>query len=644
MPFIDNIRSKIDDAKTSKAVEEKQWDLNCKFLEGNQHLSFDKNLQSWLTVRDNNNLPTINMLLPLYRNLVSRLVAAYPGVVVMPASPSADDIVKAQSSEAALRYYWAEEDIANIVNEIVQWLVPCGNALLHTYYDPGKQKICPEVIKPFDFFYERGIVEARDSRWVAIRRFYTKDDLFESYPDKKKEIEKYIAEHTTDTGDAGPATYVDGTSYYYANYIPPGKQEVFEVYDRKGNHGIVLGDVWLYEGEVPNKVFPCQHIKWTDLRNRVWGLSLLTPLLELQAYYNRARGQILQNTELMANPKWLIPKGAGVAPNAITKRAGEKIFYNPAGGTPQQVPAAPIPSYVIDNIRQLQSEIMDVSGVHGSTLGKRAVGILSGKAIQEMTASDLSTLQMTQNGIEKACQEMAKVVLVYMKAYYTEARMYKMIDRMGSVVFKSVSSQDIVDVPEIFIQANTLFQADAVDREARAIQLFQAGLLDKEQAMQEIEFRTSNAYMIESLVGMAHANDMLNAIKRGAAIEVFATDDIASFNKVFGEFIRSDEYYTMSQERQDYIRDVMIALAAFNQQNPDQFAAELENKMKVFPRQRAMVENVMTMKSPMSQAQQAGEAYDAVMYDKMASAGDQARMSPEVAPNEAVAMNAGAIR
>lgn len=641
MPFIENIKSKVDDAKTSKAVEEKQWDLNLKFLEGNQHLSFDKNLQSWLTVRDNNNLPTINMLLPLYRNLVSRLVAAYPGVVVMPASPSADDIVKAQSSEAALRYYWAEEDIAMIINEVVQWLVPCGNVLLHTYYDPAKGKICPEVIKPFDFFYERGIVETKDSRWVAIRRFYTKEDLIESYPDKRKEIEKYIAESNTETGDAGPATYVDGTSYYYANYVPPGKQEVFEVYDRKGNHGIVLGDVWLYEGETPMKVFPCQHIKWTELRNRVWGLSLLTPLLELQAYYNRARGQILQNTELMANPKWLIPKGAGVAPNAITKRAGEKIFYNPAGGTPQQVPAAPIPSYVIDNIRQLQSEIMDVSGVHGSTLGKRAVGILSGKAIQEMTASDLSTLQMTQNGIEKACQEMAKVVLVYMKAYYSEARMYKMIDRMGSVVFRSVSSQDIVDVPEIFIQANTLFQADAVDREARAIQLFQAGLIDKDQALQEIEFRTSNSWMIETLQGIAHANEMLDAVKRGAAIEVFATDDIEGFNKVFGEFIRSDEYYSLPQERQDYIRDVMIALASAKQQNPEQFAAELENRMKVFPRQRAATENIATVRSPMSQFQVAAEAANRVVYDKTAQAAEGMAEAPT---NEAITSNAGAIR
>lgn len=640
MPFINNIDSKIKDAKTTKNIEEKAWDLNLKFLEGNQHLSFDKNLQSWLTVRETNNLPTINLLLPLYRNLVSRLVAAYPGVVVMPASPTSDDIVKSQSSEAALRYYWAEEDISDIINQAVQWLIPCGNVLFHTFYDSDKRKISTEVIKPFDFFYERGIVELKDSRWVAIRRFYEKSDLIAAYPDKKKEIEEYEKQHEDEHEEAGPATYVDGQSYYYQNYIPPGKMEVYEIYDKKGNHGVVLGDIWLFEGETAGKVFPCQHIKWTDLRNRVWGISLISPLLELQSYYNRARGQILQNTELMANPKWLIPKSAGVAPNAISKRAGEKIFYNPAGGVPQQVPAAPIPSYVIDNIRQLQSEIMDVSGIHSSTLGKRAVGILSGKAIQEMTSSDLSTLQMTQNALEKACQEMAKVVLIYMKAYYDEPRMYKMLDRLGKVVFREVSASDIVDVPEIFIQANTLFQSDAVDREARAIQLFQAGLIDKDTAMAEIDFRTSNAFVMEQLQGLAHANDMLNAVKRGAAVEIFATDDIKAFNKVFGEFIRSDEYYTLPQERQDYIRDIIVSLAVANQQNADQMAAEMEQRMKVFPRTPASTEALAIPNSAVTTAQ---EMQGMLEQQNLARGVEQMR-AQETAPNEALAANAGAVR
>ena len=657
MPFVKNIKTKIDEAKTSKVIEEKQWELNLRFLDGNQHNAFDKNLQSFLSVREGNNLPTINLLLPIYRNLVSRLVAAYPGIVVMPASPSYDDIVKAQSSELALRYYWAEEDISELVNEAVQWLIPCGNALFHTYYDPDKKKVCPEVIKPFDFYYERGIVDIRDSRWIAIRRFVSSEDLIDTYPDKRKEIEEYTSKQDASEVETN-ASYVDATAYYSQNYLPPGKLETFEIYDKKGNHGIVLGDIWLFEGQTPEGIYPCQHLKWTEIRNRVWGQSLLSPLIEIQSYYNRARGQILQNVELMANPKWLIPKTAGVAPNAITKKAGEKIFYNPAGGVPQQVSAATIPSYVIDNIRQLQSELMDVSGIHGSTLGKRAIGILSGKAIQEMTSSDLSTLQMTQNSMEKACMEMAKSVLVYMKAYYDEARMYKMFDKLGHIVFKAISGEDIVDTPEVFIQANTLFQSDAVERETRAIQLFQAGLIDKDACLAEIEYRTGNAYVIEKLQGIAHASEMLDLVKKGAAIEIFMTDDLKAFEKVFNDFIMGDptSYYALPQERQDYIRDILVSIASNGQPNPEQAAAQLESKMKVFPRTAASVQGLATQGSIVAQGQTmasvlAGAEQRRDIGAMGAAAGDvkglprAESMTPqEHAANEAIAGNGGAVR
>ena len=590
MPFLPDIKKTLDVAKTGRTSEEKRWELSFKFLEGNQHLSYDKNIQSWLMTTNDSNLPTINLILPLYRNLVSRLQAAYPGIVVLPASPTQSDIVKAQSSEAALRYYWAEEGMEQLVTQLVEWLIPTGNALLHTYYHPSRQKVCTEVIKPYDFFYENGIVEARDSRFIAIRRFYDKGQLLDNYPDRKSEIKKYC---TRVDGEApsSSTSYVSGQAYITQDYVPPGKYEVFEVYDRKGNQGVVLGDLWLYEGKTPAGVMPCQHVKWTTIQNRVWGVGLVEPLIEMQSYYNRARGQILQNVELMANPKWLIPKSAGIAPNAISKRAGEKIFYNPAGGTPHQVAAAPIPSYVIDNVRQLQAEIQDVAGIHSSTLGKRTVGVLSGKAIETMSQQDLSSLQVTQSGIELAVKEMARCVLVMMKQFYDEPRLYRMLDTTGQIFFKNVSAENLVDVPELFIQSGSLFQDDAATRENRAVQLMQAGLLTREEALNDINHRLSNASAIERLVGLAHANDMLQAVVAGNQIEVFATDDLAAFNKVFGEFVRTPAYYGLPVETQEYIRNIIVdlAVAQMPAQQAEGTAAAMRAKMQVSPRPVAPV-------------------------------------------------------
>jgi hypothetical protein len=637
-----DIVSKLSDAKNSKSTHEREWDLNQRFLQGQQQITYDRNLQSYTQRRGSSNVPTINQLLPIYRTVTSKLSASYPGIVVLPSSPSKDDIIKAQASEAALRYYWKQQKVEVIINKIVEYLLIFGNAGMLSYYDPDKDLICTKAVKPFDIFYDSGLADVEDALWVAIRCYYSKADLIEAYPDFKDKIEKYSS------GNAGNSSQQN--NYANSNYVPPDKVDIYEVYMKDGRFGFLLDDTYLFEGEMPENIFPFQHVKYTDIPNRLWGLSMLSPLIDIQSYYNEARGQILMNVKTMANPKWLIPKNSGVAPNAITSTAGEKIYYSPAGGTPQQVPAAPIPAYVIDNIRQLQAEMMDVAGIHSTTLGKRATGILSGKAIETMTAQDVSALQITQNNIESACAEMAKVILVLMKEFYTEPKMYRMLDNGGRVIWHQIQGTNIVDDPEISIEAGSLFQDKAEDREARTIALFQAGLIDKELALKELTYRTGNGFMVEQLEGMAHARDMLEAVRLGAAIEIFATDDLESFKEVFGEFIRSRDFYELPPERQDYIRDILIAASTPIGSEGTQQAMDIKKNISVFP--RSDINNLgnaqvamMGMNSPIAAAQQTEAAVNTMaMGSTMKNIEAANARGTDVAANEAISETGGSVR
>jgi hypothetical protein len=637
-----DIVSKLSDAKNSKSTHEREWDLNQRFLQGQQQITYDRNLQSYTQRRGSSNVPTINQLLPIYRTVTSKLSASYPGIVVLPSSPSKDDIIKAQASEAALRYYWKQQKVEVIINKIVEYLLIFGNAGMLSYYDPDKDLICTKAVKPFDIFYDSGLADVEDALWVAIRCYYSKADLIEAYPDFKDKIEKYSS------GNAGNSSQQN--NYANSNYVPPDKVDIYEVYMKDGRFGFLLDDTYLFEGEMPENIFPFQHVKYTDIPNRLWGLSMLSPLIDIQSYYNEARGQILMNVKTMANPKWLIPKNSGVAPNAITSTAGEKIYYSPAGGTPQQVPAAPIPAYVIDNIRQLQAEMMDVAGIHSTTLGKRATGILSGKAIETMTAQDVSALQITQNNIESACAEMAKVILVLMKEFYTEPKMYRMLDNGGRVIWHQIQGTNIVDDPEISIEAGSLFQDKAEDREARTIALFQAGLIDKELALKELTYRTGNGFMVEQLEGMAHARDMLEAVRLGAAIEIFATDDLESFKEVFGEFIRSRDFYELPPERQDYIRDILIAASTPIGSEGTKQAMDIKKNISVFPRsdinnlENAQVA-MMGMNSPIAAAQQTEAAVNTMaMGSTMKNIEAANARGTDVAANEAISETGGSVR
>jgi hypothetical protein len=602
--FPENIGSIIDESTHTKTNEAKVWDLALKFLEGRQWMSWDTKYKRWSSApdpMDGMSRVTVNLLLNIYRNITSRLALAYPSTVVMPASPSSDDIVKAQSSEIALRYYWASASIPATLAKAIDWAATTGTAALHSYYDPDEKVVMTKAYGAYDIFFEPGVREVEDSQWIGIRTIHTREDLKDAYPDKHEIID----------GAQGSYTGMRDNVQQAGFNVPKDRVDVYELYWRDGRHAIVAGNSYLFkEDEHAIPVIPIQIIRYTAIPNRLWGLGVIAQLLDLQVLYNKARSQIIHNVETMGNPKWLIPRSAGLAANALTNRPGEKVFYNPAGGPPQQVQPAPIPSYVIDNIARIQSEMGDVAGIHSVSMGKRAVGVTSGKAIDALSSRDSSQLEGTQARIEEAVKHMAKSVLMLMGKFYDESKMLRMLDETGRVTFKAIKGIDLVTDPEVSIEAGSLFRFEAQDRDDKILGLLQFGLIPPEEALKELSFRTGNAFVSKKVQAMSHAADLLDAAKLGAEIEFFANDDLAAMEQVFSEFMQTADYYKLEEERQEYIRDALVAILAHGQ--PDEAYQQLRQAQTVFPRkppaQPSMAaQSIMATESPGAQAQMVEE-------------------------------------
>jgi hypothetical protein len=583
-------KNEIDKSDYTKSIERKTWDLSLLFLEGRQWMTWDntaRNMAGYPEVQGDYRI-TVNLLLNIYRNLLSKLATTYPGVVVSPASPSTEDILKAQSSEMALKYYWKETDMKDKLGRSFEWLLSCGTVGYHNYYDPEAKQVVTEIVSPFDLVFEPYVDDPKESLYIGIRRHIAKEEL----------------QRTNRPGSAS------------LQNVPKNRVEIFEVYWKDGRHAILMGDNYLYAGKNDLGYIPIEVLRYTQVPGKLWGIGLIAPLIDMQWLYNKSRSQVIKNIELMSNPKWLIPKSSGINPNAITNRPGEKVYYNAAGGVPQQIGAAPLPAHVFDNITKLQGEMMDVSGIHSTSLGKRAVGITSGKAMQTLAAQDMSQLQQTQLRIEESCRRISETVLSLMKMYYQESRMVRMFDDAGKIVFRELRSTDIVDVPDVFIEAGSLFRSETQDRDRKIYDMLEMGLIQPETALKELSFKTGNKYVIDKMESMAHAKELLDAAIVGYDIEIFKTDDLESFKTVFGDFIKSPEYYSIAEERQEYLRDVFIAIENAGM-NPQQLGQE-NIQEKVFPRQPAptaedteMLAGVMGQGSGAAQAQQLEEALGA---------------------------------
>tara|TARA_R100001594_G_scaffold62636_4_gene97012 strand:- start:4755 stop:6674 length:1920 start_codon:yes stop_codon:yes gene_type:complete len=603
--YPENIGSQISAGRNDKNTYARVWDLCTMFLEGRQWLEFDRDRGNYIINRrsrpDGSQRQTVNLLLNIYRNILARLTLSYPSIAVMPASPSNDDIIKAKSSEIALQYYWHREDMESKLHKGIQWLLVTGSVGMHSYYDADEDVIHSEPISPYDIFFEDKVTDPDDSQWIAIRSYHIEEDVKKAYP-------KYADEIASTQSDSEDAS-LDAELHT----VPDDRVELMEVYWRDGRHAILSGDLYLYKGTWKTKSFPVQFIRYTEVPGRLWGIGLMQPLLDLQRLYNEQRTQVVHNVKLMGNPKWAIPKTAGINSSAMTNRPGEKIYFNPAGGAPQQIQPVPLPGYVLDSLTRTQAEMHDVAGIHSVSLGKRAVGVSSGRAMQVLTEHDTSQLQETQTNIETAIRDLAKVVLELMKEHYSEPKMVRMLDQTGKVVYRAISNENIADDPEVFIEAGSTFRQDARSRDQYVLDLLQAGLITPEQAMREISFRTGNAFVTEKVAAMSHAKKLLEATKRGFEIEIFQSDDIPSMLKVFSDYTHSDEFYTLPEERQLYIRDVVVALS--NPMSNDMEFQTAEAMQKVFPRQPSasstmgqQLANIVAAGSGSTQGQMADES------------------------------------
>tara|TARA_R110000751_G_scaffold142860_2_gene246231 strand:+ start:1480 stop:3381 length:1902 start_codon:yes stop_codon:yes gene_type:complete len=599
IPKASAMKTKLELFDNDKNRFSRTWDLCLLYLQGRQHLYYDKTTNDFRRTGQSASNVTINLLINIYRNIESRLAINYPSLTVLPASPSPDDVIKAQTSEAALRYYWAKEGMASVFEEAISWMITCGNVGLYTRYT-GKD-VCSEAIDPYRLYFEPGTTRLSDSNYRAYSKLVNRDELEEAYPEFKDTIKK-AAE--------GDYTNVLRNSF---GLTPQEKLKdrlkIYEIFFGNNERRVLLGSTYLFKGKWVGSVNPLQMITYTDIPGRLWGLGCLEPLIDLQSQYNRGRAQVMENADLIGNPKWLIPKTAGVGPNAITNRRGEKVYYNPAGGAPTAVTPPSLPGFVLQNISQIASEMMDVSGIHATSLGKRAIGVTSGKAIQELSNKDATQLQTTQANIEKAAADLGTVVLTLMKQYYSEGKMTRMMDSFGKVIFQYLHKTNIVEDPEVFIEAGSLFRNEKQDRDQKIIDMLQLGLIDKETALTEMQFGTGNAFVTKKLEAMAHANDILQAAVLGHQIEIFTTDDLPAFSEVFSNFVRSPDYYQLPPERQEYIRDVLVSVETFGKPEA-QFVEEMVND-RVFPRTTKdpaqAADQVIAMDSPVAALQQSQE-------------------------------------
>lgn len=538
------IRTSLDMAAPFRQI----WEVCIEFTRGNQEPGLavggvnanGSNIANRIWQPEN---IAINKILPIRNNVASRLATAYPSMTVMPASDSVDDEMKMKASQLALRYYWNEDKIKRKLKKGTQWLTDCGNYALHEYFDEVTGDVTTEVITPFDIVYEPYVSDSKDAEWVAIRRFTTKEAIELRFPDEVKEIEE-LAE----TAKSQDAYRQIGPQAHARDRI-----EIWEVYTLDGRHMLMLGHNVLWEGRTQTKAPPVQHIRYTEISGYLMGVGLVEVCLSTQIMRNRFMTQIMKNAYLVGNPKIMIPVESGVEADAFAADAGEKIPFI-GGHAPTPWNAPPMPDYLVNLPSRLDSDMQDAANMNAVAMGKMS-SAKSGVAIDALTANNLSPLQLVQENIEEGVTDMACCVLQLMQRHYTEKKMIRMMDTNGSFVFRELKSTDLVEDPQIFLEAGSLFRSEANDRDEKTLNYLKAGLITPDQAKMNLSTHAVSLDMVEKMAGLRRAKDLLAAcVTFNRPLEgLTPVDDLEALKDVWSEFMHSPDFYRLPLPKQDMV-------------------------------------------------------------------------------------------
>lgn len=543
------------------------WEICIEFSRGNQEPGLavggvnqnGSNIANRIWQPDN---IVINKILPKRNSVASRLATAYPAMTVLPASDTMEDELKMKASQLLLRYYWNSDKIKRKLKKGTQWLTDTGNYGLHEYFDAAKNDVTTEVIAPFDLLYEPYISDSREAEWVAIRRFTTKEAIQARFPDESEEIEEMAV--TSVSPDAyrqlGPQSH------------PRDRVELWEVYTVDGRHMIMLGSNILWEGRTQTTLPPVQHVRYTEISGYLQGVGLVEVCLSSQIMRNRFLTQIMKNAYLIGNPKICRPSESGIESSAFASDAGEIIDYI-GGHAPSFMAAPPLPDYLVSLPARLDADMDDASSQHAISQGKMS-GAKSGVAINALTENDLSPLQLVQENIEEAVQDMAVCVLQLMQKNYTEAKIVRMMDTNGSFIFQELKATDLMEDPQVFLEAGSLFRSEAGDRDTKTLEFLKAGMISPDEAKMSLSTHTVSLDMVQKMKDIRHAKDLLGAVVQlNAPLMINPTDDLSdliTLKEVFKDFMHSPDFYRLPVPKQDLVDQAyaQIGMAIQAKQQP----------------------------------------------------------------------------
>lgn len=492
--------------KSQRSRQERQWYLNLAFYYGNQHVRF----------RNGNNgtfdLYTpkapyyrvrlvVNQIRKIVRKEISRLTAQKPNAFVVPSSTEDGDVFAAQAGEQIWDSLQRRVKFTKTLREAVFWQAVCGNGFIKSYWDKTKKDvdssndmmgevygdICIENITPFhilvpdltitDIELQPYVIHAQVRNLAWIRENFGIDTSVNSKIDSVDENLLTVMGVDRNESKKNQATILEiWVKPGYLPELPDGG--MFTV----ANNQIIQGfDQWPYEHEQ----YPFAKLDASPT-GKFYTTSIVEDLIPLQQELNRTRSQFIEAKNRMSKPQLVAEQGS-VDPKKITSEPGQVIEYKIGHQPPQPLPLQGIPSYVTEELNRLYEDMADLSGQHEVSNGSTPPGVTAATAISFLQEQDESIIAGNYSSIEEAIEKIAAQSLMYVRMFWEESRLVKIVGTEGTFDAQVFKGADLRGNTDIRVEAGSSLPTSRAAKQAFIMDLMKMGFIPPDEGLEIME-------------------------------------------------------------------------------------------------------------------------------------------------------------
>lgn len=490
------IKEKFTRCSTLRFKEERQWNLNLAFYNGNQwvemlpmnapmnagQLSMPKAITAGGKSRERQ---TINRIKPIIRTEMAKFISNRPGASVIPATDEDEDILAAKAGEKVWESTSNRRLLQDEFIDAVFWMCVTGNGFIKTTWNENIKDTDADTpgdidygsVDPYKLFFPD----------LKIKDIQAQPFIIHAYAKPVEWLEmtyKDALQGARVTPSCNEAASITEQSYAR----PRGTDEkgfdsamLMELWVKPGNcpllpNGgmvIMVGDIIVdyYDEGLPydHEMYPFSHLHHIKTE-RFYRASIIEDLIDLQRDYNKLRSQIAESRKKMAKPQIMAPRGSVVA-SKITNEIGTLIEYRQGMEPPQPMPLQNVPQYVLQEVEYIKADFEDISGQHEVSKGQTPTGVTAATAIAYLQESDDSFILPTFKAIEAAYGSIAKQTLKLCSQYWDIPRTVKVIGKDEVFSIEQLSGADLVRGTDVRVEPGSSLPVSKAARQALIMDL-----------------------------------------------------------------------------------------------------------------------------------------------------------------------------